>query len=53
MIRALQNRKSDSRRKHMSIDSGFVILAFGVPCISWVMTILVKNVQHVIIMKWI
>jgi hypothetical protein len=25
----------------MSIDSGFVILAFGVPCICWVMTILV------------
>ena len=37
----------------MSIDSGFVILASSVPGICWVMTILVKNVQHVIVMKWI
>jgi hypothetical protein len=37
----------------MSIDSGFVILAFDVPCICWVMTTLVKDVQHVIVMKWI
>ena len=36
----------------MSIDSGFVILAFGVLCICWAMTILVKNVQHAIVMKW-
>ena len=37
----------------MSIDSAFVILAFGVLCICWVMTTLVKKVQRVIVMKWI
>ena len=43
MIRALQNKRSNNRRKHHEHKFKFVILAFGVLCICWVMSILIKK----------